>query len=65
MALNTSNFRFFNYLMGFFAIRFYDNLFPGGTMVLGTHEAITGFFKTKFVKNGPVYTKSNVFHFKY
>jgi chemotaxis protein methyltransferase CheR len=45
--------------------RFYDNLFPGGTMVLGTHEAITGFFKTKFVKNGPVYTKSNVFHFKY
>ena len=45
--------------------RFHDNLFPGGTMILGTHEAITGFFKTKFVKNGPVYTKSNVFHFKY
>lgn len=45
--------------------RFHDNLFPGGSMVLGTHEAITGFFKTKFVKNGPVYLKSNVFHFKY
>jgi chemotaxis protein methyltransferase CheR len=45
--------------------RFYDNLFPGGSMILGTHETITGFFKTKFVKNGPLYTKSNVFHFKY
>lgn len=45
--------------------RFYDNLYPGGSMILGTHETITGFFKTKFVKTGPVYAKSNVFHFKY
>ncbi len=44
--------------------RFYDNLFPGGSLVLGTHEAITGFFKTKFIKTGLIYSKSNVFHFK-
>jgi chemotaxis protein methyltransferase CheR len=45
--------------------RFYDNLYPGGTMILGTHETLTGFFKTKFIKNGPVYSKSNLFHLKY
>ena len=45
--------------------RFYDNLFPGGSMILGTHETLTGFFKSKFVKNGPIYTKSNLFHLKY
>ncbi len=44
--------------------RLYESLFPGGSMVLGTHESITGFFKTKFVKTGNIYFKSNVFHFK-
>lgn len=44
--------------------RFHDNLFPGGSMILGTHENINGFFKTKFIKNGPVFSKSNAFHFK-
>jgi chemotaxis protein methyltransferase CheR len=45
--------------------RFHDNLFPGGTMVLGSHETLNGFFKTKFAKNGPVYSRTNTFHFKY
>jgi chemotaxis protein methyltransferase CheR len=45
--------------------RFYDNLFPGGILVLGAHEALTGFFKTKFAKNGPVYTRTNSFRMKY
>lgn len=45
--------------------KFHDTLFPGGAMVLGTHESISGFFKTKFAKNGPVYERTNTFHFKY
>jgi chemotaxis protein methyltransferase CheR len=45
--------------------RFHDNLFPGGNMVLGSHETVNGFFKTKFAKNGPVYARTNSFHFKY
>lgn len=45
--------------------RFHENLFPGGTMVLGSHESLGGFFKTKFSKNGPVYHRTNSFHFKY
>jgi chemotaxis protein methyltransferase CheR len=44
--------------------RFYQNLFPGGILILGMHEAISGFFKTKFLKNGFIYNKSNAFHFK-
>ncbi|TCO10943.1 CheR family methyltransferase [Natronoflexus pectinivorans] len=44
---------------------FHDNLFPGGVMVLGTHETLNGFFKTKFAKKGPVYSRTNTFHFKY
>ena len=45
--------------------RFHDNLFQGGTMILGSHETLNGFFKTKFAKNGPVYARTNTFHFKY
>jgi chemotaxis protein methyltransferase CheR len=45
--------------------RFYDSLYSHGTLVLGAHEGLTGFFKTKFERKGPVYKKSNVFHFKY
>ena len=37
----------------------------GGVLVLGTHEALHGFFKTRFLKHGMVYTKSNTFHLKY
>ena len=43
---------------------YYQNLFPGGMLILGIHETITGFYKTKFLKNGLVYNKSNAFHFK-
>ncbi|MFW6267646.1 MAG: CheR family methyltransferase [Marinilabiliaceae bacterium] len=45
--------------------RFFDHLYPHGSLVLGAHEGLNGFFKTKFTRSGPVYTKSNVFHFKY
>ncbi len=45
--------------------KFYDKLYDGGVLVIGSHEALHGFFKTRFVKNGMVYTKSNSFHFKY
>ncbi|MDR2928878.1 MAG: protein-glutamate O-methyltransferase CheR [Cytophagaceae bacterium] len=44
--------------------RFYQNLFPGGMLLLGNHETISGFYKTKFLKHGPVYSKNNTFHFK-
>ncbi len=45
--------------------KFYDNLYNHGALVLGVHEGLSGFFKTKFHRNGPVFTKSNAFHFKY
>ena len=45
--------------------KFFDKLHDGGVLVLGTHEALHGFFKTRFVKHGMVYTKSNTFHLKY
>jgi len=44
---------------------FHNTLFPGGYMVLGCHESIDGFFKTRFAKVGPVYSRANAFHFKY
>ncbi|MBR8537055.1 protein-glutamate O-methyltransferase CheR [Carboxylicivirga sediminis] len=44
---------------------FHKQLYPKGAMILGNHESLTGFYNTKFNKNGPVYTKSNSFHFKY
>ncbi|MFO8001111.1 MAG: protein-glutamate O-methyltransferase CheR [Marinilabilia sp.] len=45
--------------------RFFDHLYAHGALILGAHEGLNGFFKTKFNRSGPVYTKSNVFHFKY
>ncbi len=45
--------------------KFFDKLYDGGVLILGTHEALHGFFKTRFVKHGMVYTKSNKFHLKY
>jgi len=44
--------------------RFYQSLYPGGLLCLGAHETITGFYKTKFMKNGFIYNKSNIFHLK-
>jgi chemotaxis protein methyltransferase CheR len=44
--------------------RFFDVLFSNGTLVLGAHESLNGFFKTKFEKTGPVFKKSNGFHFR-
>ena len=45
--------------------KFFDKLHTGGVLILGTHEALHGFFKTRFVKHGMVYTKSSTFHLKY
>ncbi len=44
---------------------FHKQLYPKGAMILGNHESLTGFYNTKFKKNGPVYTKTNAFNFKY
>lgn len=45
--------------------KFYDRLYDGGVLVLGSHEALHGFFKTRFTKHEMVYTKSSTFHLKY
>lgn len=45
--------------------RFYEGLYNNGTLVLGAHEGLSGFFKTKFDRQGPIYKKSNVFHLRY
>ncbi|MGQ1890212.1 CheR family methyltransferase [Thermophagus sp. OGC60D27] len=44
--------------------RFFDVLFSKGTLILGAHEGLSGFFKTKFERMGPVYKKNNLFHFR-
>lgn len=44
---------------------FHTHMYPGGALVLGNHESMTGFYKTKFKKSGPFYIKTNEFHFKY
>jgi len=43
---------------------FYNQMFPNGALILGNHESLTGFFKTKFKKNGPIYLKTNSFNLK-
>nr|WP_319400355.1 CheR family methyltransferase [uncultured Carboxylicivirga sp.] len=45
--------------------RFHDQMYPGGSLLLGNHEGMSGFYKTKFSKNGPLFMKNNSFHFKY
>ena len=45
--------------------RFYQKMFPGALLCLGIHETITGFYKTKFMKNEFVYHKNTSgFHLK-
>jgi len=45
--------------------RFHNRLLPDGFLVLGAHELLDGFFKTKFTRSNQVYRKNNSFHFKY
>ncbi|MCW3806420.1 CheR family methyltransferase [Plebeiibacterium marinum] len=45
--------------------KFFDKLYDGGVLILGNHEALHGFFKTRFIRSGMVYTKSSTFQFKY
>ncbi len=44
--------------------QFYNKLTNGGMLILGNHEGLNGFFKTKFIKDGPVFIKNNAFHFQ-
>ncbi len=44
---------------------FHDNLNDGGMLILGVHEGLTGFFKTKFIADGPAFIKTNAFHFRH
>lgn len=39
--------------------QFYDRLNEGGILILGAHEGLNGFFKTKFTKNGQVFIKNS------
>jgi len=45
--------------------QFHNKLTNGGMLILGNHEGLNGFFKTKFVKDGPVFIKNNTFHFQF
>lgn len=45
--------------------RFHNRLLPEGLLVLGAHELLDGFFRTKFTRTNQVYRKNNSFHFKY
>ena len=44
---------------------YHDHLLPSGVLILGNHEGLTGFFKTRFNKVDSFFVKSNSFHFKY
>jgi len=44
---------------------FHDYLNVSSLLLLGHHESLSGFFKTKFTKNGNVFVKNNTFNFKY
>jgi chemotaxis protein methyltransferase CheR len=43
----------------------HDQLITGGILILGNHESVTGFFKTKFTKKDSFFVKNNAFHFKW
>jgi len=45
--------------------KFFDKMNGGASLILGSHESLHGFFKTRFTKKGLVYTKTNTFHYKY
>lgn len=45
--------------------RFYNRLLPEGLLILGAHELLDGFFRTKFTLAHQVYKKNSSFHFKY
>ena len=45
--------------------QFHNKLTNGGLLILGNHEGLNGFFKTKFIKDGPVFIKNNTFHFQF
>lgn len=56
---------FSNHLQNEIANRFYKRISTGGYLILGAHESLSGFFKTKFTEKHLLYIKNNMFHFKY
>lgn len=45
--------------------RFYNRLNTSGYLILGAHELLSGFFKTKFIEKRFLYEKNNAFRFRY
>lgn len=45
--------------------RFYEQMYPGAFLLLGNHEGMSGFYKTRFSKLGHMFVKNNSFHLKY
>jgi chemotaxis protein methyltransferase CheR len=43
----------------------HDQMVTGGILILGNHESVTGFFKTKFTKKDSFFVKNNAFHLKW
>lgn len=44
---------------------FHENMFDGGYLMLGAHENLSGFFKTKFARDSFSYKRSSMFHMKF
>ncbi len=45
--------------------RFYEQMYPGAFLLLGNHEGMSGFYKTKFSRLGQLFVKSSSFHLKF
>lgn len=44
---------------------YHEHMFDGGYLVLGAHENLSGFFKTKYTRELYVYKRSSMFHMKF
>lgn len=44
---------------------FHEHTFDGGFLILGAHENLSGFFKTKYIREGFVYKRTGIFHMKF
>ncbi len=44
---------------------YHEHLFDGGYLLLGAHENLSGFFKTKFIRESHAYKRSSMFHMKF
>ena len=44
---------------------FHEHTFDGGFLILGAHENLSGFFKTKYIRESFVYKRTGIFHMKF